>query len=129
VGQESLASLLSCTLGAVLSLTLTISHVRVPSSSVLRSLTGPSDFTTPVFAWTMVEASLAVVGANLPLLRPLLHRTTYTSSSVWSLLRSMRSRRSETGSDSDVHSETKVEHGDKRSAYNMAPIRSEVNQG
>ncbi|KZZ89200.1 hypothetical protein AAL_07848 [Moelleriella libera RCEF 2490] len=28
-------------------------------------------FTTPVFAWTMVESSLAVVSANLPLLRSL----------------------------------------------------------
>ncbi|KAI0516711.1 hypothetical protein F5B22DRAFT_655869 [Xylaria bambusicola] len=50
-------------------------------------------FTTPVFAWTMIESSLAVVGANLPLLRPLLHRKTYTSSQAWSLLRSIRPRR------------------------------------
>ncbi|KAL9115723.1 MAG: hypothetical protein Q9227_000091 [Pyrenula ochraceoflavens] len=44
-------------------------------------------FTTPVFAWTMIESSLAVVSANLPLLRPLLQKTTYTESSIWSLLR------------------------------------------
>ncbi|KAI1124450.1 hypothetical protein F5Y10DRAFT_285007 [Nemania abortiva] len=50
-------------------------------------------FTTPVFAWTMIESSLAVVGANLPLLRPLLLRKTYTSSQAWSLLRSWHSRR------------------------------------
>ncbi|KAI0100068.1 hypothetical protein GGR51DRAFT_551725 [Nemania sp. FL0031] len=50
-------------------------------------------FTTPVFAWTMIESSLAVVGANLPLLRPLLQRKTYTSSQTWSLLRSWQSRR------------------------------------
>ncbi|KAI3318833.1 hypothetical protein HD806DRAFT_511121 [Xylariaceae sp. AK1471] len=49
-------------------------------------------FTTPVFAWTMIESSLAVVGANLPLLRPLLQRKTYTSSQTWSLLRSWQSR-------------------------------------
>ncbi|KAI0834760.1 hypothetical protein F5Y06DRAFT_278343 [Hypoxylon sp. FL0890] len=51
-------------------------------------------FTTPVFAWTMIESSLAVVGANLPLLRPLLHRDTYTPSHAWSLLRSWRSKHS-----------------------------------
>ncbi|KAI5859362.1 hypothetical protein GGS23DRAFT_586125 [Durotheca rogersii] len=50
-------------------------------------------FTTPVFAWTMIESSLAVVGANLPLLRPLLQRKTYTSQN-WSLLRSWRPKRS-----------------------------------
>ncbi|KAI8629703.1 hypothetical protein F5Y19DRAFT_431580 [Xylariaceae sp. FL1651] len=50
-------------------------------------------FTTPVFAWTMIESSLAVVGANLPFLRPLLQPKTYTSSQTWSLLRSVRSRR------------------------------------
>ncbi|KAL6704157.1 hypothetical protein ACN47E_008717 [Coniothyrium glycines] len=55
-------------------------------------------FTSPVFAWTMVESSLAVVGANLPLLRPLLHQKTYTDSYAWSLLRSFASRRSESGS-------------------------------
>ncbi|KAI0014796.1 hypothetical protein F4780DRAFT_788416 [Xylariomycetidae sp. FL0641] len=51
-------------------------------------------FTTPVFAWTMIESSLAVVSANLPLLRPLLQRKTYTSSQAWSLLRSWRPNRS-----------------------------------
>lgn len=61
-------------------------------------LTISSDFTTPVFAWAMVESSLAVVGANLPLLRPLLHLKTYTSSYAWSLLRSMATRRSDNDS-------------------------------
>jgi hypothetical protein len=42
----------------------------------------------------MVETSLAVVSANLPLLRPLLHRKTYTSSYAWSLFRSLRSKHS-----------------------------------
>ncbi|KAI0381224.1 hypothetical protein F5Y04DRAFT_256037 [Hypomontagnella monticulosa] len=51
-------------------------------------------FTTPVFAWTMIESSLAVVGANLPLLRPLLQRKTYTSSQAWSILRSWHPKRS-----------------------------------
>ncbi|KAF2806827.1 uncharacterized protein BDZ99DRAFT_422054 [Mytilinidion resinicola] len=55
-------------------------------------------FTTPVFAWTMIESSLAVVGANLPLLRPLLHQKTYTSSYAWSLLRSLHIRRSDNSS-------------------------------
>ncbi|ERF71199.1 hypothetical protein EPUS_09496 [Endocarpon pusillum Z07020] len=45
-------------------------------------------FTTPVFAWTMIESSLAVVSANLPILRPLLQKQTYTDSYLWSMLRS-----------------------------------------
>jgi hypothetical protein len=65
-----------------------------------------TDFTTPVFAWTMIESSLAVVGANLPLLRPLLHQKTYTSSYVWSLLRSLRTRHSENSSEERVGSES-----------------------
>ncbi|KAI1098861.1 hypothetical protein F4804DRAFT_323668 [Jackrogersella minutella] len=56
-------------------------------------------FTTPVFAWTMIESSLAVVGANLPLLRPLLQQDTYTSSQAWSLLRTWRSKRSNTSNE------------------------------
>ena len=63
-----------------------------------------TDFTTPVFAWTMIESSLAVVGANLPLLRPLLHRKTYTSSYAWSLFRSLRIKNSENGSQERVGS-------------------------
>ncbi|QGA16293.1 hypothetical protein EYB26_003960 [Talaromyces marneffei] len=45
-------------------------------------------FTTPVFAWTIIESSLAVVGANLPVFRPLLLRmrayTSQFSSPPWS---------------------------------------------
>ena len=76
-------------------------YVPTPTSDVDLSC---ADFTTPVFAWTMVESSLAVVGANLPLLRPLLHQKTYTDSYAWSLRRSFTSRRSENGSRSRIGS-------------------------
>ncbi|KAB2110183.1 hypothetical protein AG0111_0g987 [Alternaria gaisen] len=69
-------------------------------------------FTTPVFAWSMIESSLAVVGANLPLLRPLLHRIEHTCSRVGSSLPSLRSKcpASSTATDSfDVESEAKIE--------------------
>ncbi|KAL7622169.1 hypothetical protein AAE478_007672 [Parahypoxylon ruwenzoriense] len=62
-------------------------------------------FTTPVFAWTMIESSLAVVGANLPLLRPLLHKKTYTSQS-WSMLRTWRSKRPRVGNNGDISLES-----------------------
>lgn len=42
----------------------------------------------------MIESLLAVVDANLPLLRPLLYQETYTSSNAWSLLHSWRNKRS-----------------------------------
>ena len=70
------------------------------------------DFTTPVFAWSMIESSLAVVGANLPLLRPLLRRIEHTCSRVGSSLPSLRSKcpASSTATDSsDVESEVKIE--------------------
>ncbi|KAF1962614.1 hypothetical protein CC80DRAFT_522348 [Byssothecium circinans] len=69
-------------------------------------------FTSSVFAWTMVESSLAVVGANLPLLRPLLRQKTYTDSYAWSLLRSFASRRSENGSRSRLRSDDGSERVD-----------------
>jgi hypothetical protein len=53
----------------------------------------------------MVESSLAVVGANLPLLRPLLHQKTYTDSYAWSLLRSFGARRSQNNSRTRVGSD------------------------
>ena len=42
----------------------------------------------------MIESLLAVVDANLPLLRPLLYQETYTSSHDWPLLHSWHNKRS-----------------------------------
>ncbi|OKL62772.1 hypothetical protein UA08_01850 [Talaromyces atroroseus] len=61
----------------------------------LKNRIAVADFTTPVFAWTMIESSLAVVGANLPLLRSLLLRNTYSSAlGSWAQFRLLRSKRS-----------------------------------
>ena len=54
----------------------------------------------------MIKSSLAVVGANFPLPRPLLHWKTYTSSYAWSLFRSLRIRNPENGSQERVGSES-----------------------
>jgi len=63
------------------------------------SITDPGpDFTTPIFAWGMVESSLAVVGANLPLLRPLLHRIEGTCSWLGLSLSCLQSRSSSSSS-------------------------------
>jgi len=67
------------------------------------------DFTTPIFAWSMVESSLAVVGANLPLLRPLLHRIERTCSWFARLLRITGCERTVSGSTGTRGSEVKAE--------------------
>lgn len=72
---------------------------------ILANINDVTYFTTPLFAWTIIESSLAVVGANLPLLRPLLQRNTYTDSMAWSLIQSWRSRRSVTNASEHASSE------------------------
>jgi hypothetical protein len=49
----------------------------------------------------MIESSLAVVGANLPLLRPLLHRIEYTFSRVRALIPSLGSKCSVSSTDTE----------------------------
>ncbi|KAF7680203.1 hypothetical protein GT037_001854, partial [Alternaria burnsii] len=70
-------------------------------------------FTTPVFAWSMVESSLAVTGANLPLLRPLLHRIERICSRLGSLFGFVESKHPASDymetENSEVEAETKIE--------------------
>ena len=76
----------------------------------------------------MIESSLAVVGANLPLLRPLLRRIEHTCSRVGSSLPSLRSKcpASSTATDSsDVESEVKSDEISIRSyaSFELPPRR------
>lgn len=81
VAQESDALWPLSTLAAASSPISTISLVESPVPINSINNWRRVDFTTPVFAWTIIESSLAVVGANLPLFRPLLLRMrVYTSS-------------------------------------------------
>jgi len=69
-----------------------ILHVRVAELLTWHhQLTVRLDYTVPVFSWSMIETSLAVVSANLPLLRPLLHRITRSCSWSTSLIRTKTS--------------------------------------
>ena len=70
-----------------------ISHVRLPSHLRTPHLADhQKDLLTPTVYWPMVESSLGIVGACLPLLRPIFTDT--PARNIFSSLRAMMSRSS-----------------------------------
>jgi hypothetical protein len=85
------------------------------------------DFTTPVFSWSMIETSLAVVSANLPLLRPLLHRITGSCSYIWSIVQSNTpshpEREAQAASDLELQVRKDEDSVRSRFSFEMLPPR------
>jgi hypothetical protein len=94
--------------------TKTTSHVRKPSRiSLSLLLNSNEDYPTPVLSWTMVECSLAIVGANLPLLGPLLRREAYFRSCLCSLVKSGGEKRSKPSNTLDINADKVVSNWTK----------------